>query len=68
MPPPPNQNLARLSACLAACLLRPQLVEARFGGKAKYFSGKIVKVHEEELAYDIDYDDGDQEEEVGPWP
>ena len=38
-----------------------QKIEARFGGKAKYFPGKITKVFEDTLTYDINYDDGDME-------
>lgn len=42
------------------------LVEARFGGKSKWFPGKIRQVHESlgGFLYDIAYDDGDAEESV----
>jgi len=38
-----------------------QKIEGRFGGRAKYFPGKITNVFEDALAYDIAYDDGDVE-------
>jgi hypothetical protein len=42
-----------------------QAVDARFGGKAAYFSGTIVKVHRDGTC-DIEYDDGDEESRVKP--
>jgi hypothetical protein len=38
-------------------------VEARFRGRAKYFSGRILKAHADG-SFDIEYDDGDKEYNV----
>ncbi|OQS06562.1 hypothetical protein THRCLA_01399 [Thraustotheca clavata] len=38
-------------------------IEARFGGKDKYFKGKIIYVHSDSTL-DIEYDDGDEERRV----
>ncbi|GBG26827.1 NAD-dependent deacetylase sir2E [Hondaea fermentalgiana] len=44
---------------------RGDKVEARFGGKSKWYKGTIVRVHASG-ACDIDYDDGDAERRVAP--
>ncbi|CAN0537094.1 unnamed protein product, partial [Ectocarpus sp. 12 AP-2014] len=45
---------------------RPQdAVEARFGGRSKWFPGKVRRAYEGRegrLLYDVDFDDGDEEE------
>ncbi|KDO29928.1 hypothetical protein SPRG_19856 [Saprolegnia parasitica CBS 223.65] len=46
-------------------LTKGDLVEARFGGKDKFFKGKITHVHGDG-SYDIEYDDGDEERRVDP--
>ncbi|CAB1107054.1 unnamed protein product [Ectocarpus sp. CCAP 1310/34] len=47
---------------------RPQdAVEARFGGRSKWFPGKVRRAYEGRegrLLYDVDFDDGDEEEGV----
>lgn len=42
------------------------LVEARFGGRSKWFAGKVTRVYGGNIGevYDIAYDDGDKEEGV----
>ena len=42
-----------------------QRIEARFGGKLKYFPGRIVKANDDGT-YEIRYDDGDTEISVAP--
>ena len=37
------------------------VVEGRFGGRDKWYSGKIEAVHATKGTYDIRYDDGDRE-------
>mgnify|MGYP001182989886 CR=1 FL=1 len=39
-------------------------VEARYGGRKKWFKGKITKVWRNGDAFDILYDDGDSERRV----
>eukprot|EP00752_Nemacystus_decipiens_P017732 g15900.t1 len=45
-----------------------EAVEARFGGRSKWFPGKVRRAYEEQpkdtVVYDIEYDDGDKEEGV----
>lgn len=48
------------------CFQRGDYVEARFGGKSRWYPGKIQKARESPVGfmYDILYDDGDNETEV----
>jgi Ca2+-binding EF-hand superfamily protein len=39
-------------------------VEANYRGKGRYFPGKISRVHKDDNCYDIDYDDGETENDV----
>ncbi|EQC36058.1 hypothetical protein, variant 2 [Saprolegnia diclina VS20] len=50
-------------AASAQALTMGDLVEARFGGKDKYFKGKIAHVHSDG-SLDVEYDDGDRETRV----
>ena len=37
-------------------------IEARYGGKSKWYRGKVAAAHEDGT-YDIQYDDGDSEDD-----
>ena len=40
------------------------LVECRFGGRAKFYPGRIERVHDDGGTFDVLYDDGDRERGV----
>ncbi|KAG5192664.1 hypothetical protein JKP88DRAFT_173091 [Tribonema minus] len=69
--PPPRHGAARRAdslddggrgsaAAAAAALREGDKVEARYKGRARYYSGKIRRVNRDGT-YDVDYDDGEKE-------
>ncbi|KDO21598.1 hypothetical protein SPRG_22324 [Saprolegnia parasitica CBS 223.65] len=52
------------AADVSSVLKVGQTVQAKYKGKAKFYPGKITKVHGDGSSYDIDYDDGEVETRV----
>ena len=58
-----SSSSSKISSNLLSKFTEGDKVEARYGGKAKWYSGKIKRVLGGEK-YDIEYDDGDSENGV----
>ncbi|OQR92299.1 hypothetical protein ACHHYP_03845 [Achlya hypogyna] len=60
-----DPKLVRRMQVSATEFVKGSAVEARFGGKDKYFKGRVVHVHGDKTL-DIEYEDGDEERRVDP--